>query len=789
LSKQMRLQMAFKAVNDTAGPDGLVPTVLVFGAYPRMTWEDAPSTSIVARATAIKKAMEDVRKCHAARKVADALNMRNGPLTSHLSELPLNSEVIVYREGRGWDRDPHRLLGMDGQTCQVEINGRAVNFRSTVVRPFLRDPHPIEEPRPQAAPVVGPNREGAPIEEHNHRENLPDETTPRRSQRNIQPEPVAEPRQQPRNTRIEVRIPAFNPDEHILSSFFTDLTSDMEVTEIEAFLTEKENRDREMSLELRAKGIITTPGGPFIFSRRVEMDGLMAQGVYDLIRRDAKEIGDTRIFGSRMVDEVKGKETSTPYEKSRLVIQAYNDQGKKTVLTQSPTIQRVSQRIIAALAPSLFIRGILLFCRDITQAYIQSTSKLARPIYATPPKEMHGEFPDDVILKIIKPLYGIPEAGTHWFGTYFVHHKEKLDMETSTYDPCLLITKDQEGPFGMVGMQTDDTLILGDSQFVEKENMELKKAKLLAKPIESLTAETPLLFNGCKLMFDEGGDGLNLVQKGQGKRLSQIDANSEGFRQAYLEQRARGAYIASICQPEAAFDCSVAAQHQDPGKEEVKALNKRLKWQMENLDRGLHYVPLDLATAKLFVFVDGSFANNPDLSSQIGYVIVLGNETLKDGEFKLRGNILHWSSTKCKRVTRAVLASELYGMVAGIDMAISISTTLQLITKQLKVDPIPAVVCTDSFSLYECMVKLGTTKEKRLMIDIMAIRQSYERREISEIRWIEGGSNPADAMTKATSNGALQKLVSTNELDIKVQGWVQREALMEEKRENGELKA
>ena len=104
-------------------------------------------------------------------------------------------------------------------------------------------------------------------------------------------------------------------------------------------------------------------------------------------------------------------------------------------------------------------------------------------------------------------------------------------------------------------------------------------------------------------------------------------------------------------------------------------------------------------------------------------------------------------------------------------------------------DAIPAVVCTDSFSLYECMVKLGTTKEKRLMIDIMAIRQSYERREISEIRWIEGGSNPADAMTKATSNGALQKLVSTNELDIKVQGWVQREALMEEKRENGELKA
>jgi len=46
------------------------------------------------------------------------------------------------------------------------------------------------------------------------------------------------------------------------------------------------------------------------------------------------------------------------------------------------------------------------------------------------------------------------------------------------------------------------------------------------------------------------------------------------------------------------------------------------------------------------------------------------------------------------------------------------------------------------------MVKLGTSKEKRLMVDIMAIRQTYERRELSEIRWIAGVSNPVDASTK-----------------------------------------
>ena len=53
--------MAVKAVNDTAGPNGLIPTLLVFGAYPRMTEESAPSPSIIQRAEAIHKAIKKIR--------------------------------------------------------------------------------------------------------------------------------------------------------------------------------------------------------------------------------------------------------------------------------------------------------------------------------------------------------------------------------------------------------------------------------------------------------------------------------------------------------------------------------------------------------------------------------------------------------------------------------------------------------------------------------------------------------------------------------------------------------
>jgi hypothetical protein len=75
-------------------------------------------------------------------------------------------------------------------------------------------------------------------------------------------------------------------------------------------------------------------------------------------------------------------------------------------------------------------------------------------------------------------------------------------------------------------------------------------------------------------------------------------------------------------------------------------------------------------------------------------------------------------------------------MVGEIDMSFAIGFTLTIIIKQLGLFTIPIIVYTDSYSLYECLVKLGIIKEKRLIIDIMVIRKSYENRELFEIRLI-----------------------------------------------------
>jgi hypothetical protein len=52
------------------------------------------------------------------------------------------------------------------------------------------------------------------------------------------------------------------------------------------------------------------------------------------------------------------------------------------------------------------------------------------------------------------------------------------------------------------------------------------------------------------------------------------------------------------------------------------------------------------------------------------------------------------------------------------------------------------------------------------MIDLMCLRQSYERREIAKVRWIDRNTNPVDIMTKSKACSALKDLIDTNKVSV-----------------------
>ncbi|OXV05628.1 hypothetical protein Egran_06604 [Elaphomyces granulatus] len=309
--KELALQMAVKAVNDTAGPDGLVPTLLVFGAYPKMSQLDPPAPTISQRATAVKKAMEEVTKIRAARAVQDALNQRNGPDTSGIHELSIGSEVLVWREGNtgqsGKWTGPHTLLGLDGETCKVQLQGTngTTDFRSTTIKPYLRPSCDLTQ-------------------------QLDDKDQPDDQEKVSEPQPQRQRRLPERYRQNVVDLAVFLED--------TDITGN--------------------------PSTVFAYGAPtFSESRNKEINGLLEKGVFKIINKSEIPHG-TRIFNSRFVDEIKNPGTDQAFEKSRLVVQAYNDHGKDLVLTQSPTIQRVSQRLILALTAMLKGNGMDLYLRD-----------------------------------------------------------------------------------------------------------------------------------------------------------------------------------------------------------------------------------------------------------------------------------------------------------------------------------------------------------------------------------------------------------------------------------------
>lgn len=83
-------------------------------------------------------------------------------------------------------------------------------------------------------------------------------------------------------------------------------------------------------------------------------------------------------------------------------------------------------------------------------------------------------------------------------------------------------------------------------------------------------------------------------------------------------------------------------------------------------------------------------------------------------------------------------------MVYGFDYCAVILHTMESFIG----NTIDIKIYTDSKCLFDSLISLNNTTEKRLLIDLSILRECYEQREITEILWIPGTENPADAMTK-----------------------------------------
>ena len=171
------------------------------------------------------------------------------------------------------------------------------------------------------------------------------------------------------------------------------------------------------------------------------------------------------------------------------------------------------------------------------------------------------------------------------------------------------------------------------------------------------------------------------------------------------------------------------------------------------------HVPIN--SACLTAFADAAFPKvDGSVYAQTGIVCGLVIGTGPHAAF----HPIAWTSHKQKRVSRSASAAEILSIAEAVDFGLAIKTALERITDR----QIPFEFNVDSRSLFETITTQHESNDFRLRQAVQSIRESYERGEISVLRWIPGKVNPADALTKRNSSTAatLNEMVATGRLCI-----------------------
>ncbi len=172
----------------------------------------------------------------------------------------------------------------------------------------------------------------------------------------------------------------------------------------------------------------------------------------------------------------------------------------------------------------------------------------------------------------------------------------------------------------------------------------------------------------------------------------------------------------------------------------MKRINKTIKF-VQNTP-GFKQIPkLDLRTIKVRVFTDASFNNLKDGNSQEGYTVFCSDASNKCVP-------VLWSSNKVKRVVRSTLAAETLSFADGAESGSYISNLLNDSVPKLKTPKIECI--TDSRSLFESAGTTTAVSDRRLRVEINAIREMIKNNQIT-ISWVKGEKQLSNVLTK---NGA-----------------------------------
>lgn len=144
--------MFLKIIKNLIGLNGLVFILLVFSIYFKIIELDALSPSTIHCAIAMKKAIDEVRKCTIFWQVNNALNIYNRSSIASVHDLSINLPTLVYWERKagqpGERKALYNLLSIQIELVINELPHGPIKFKRTLIKPYFIDNISINNQQP-----------------------------------------------------------------------------------------------------------------------------------------------------------------------------------------------------------------------------------------------------------------------------------------------------------------------------------------------------------------------------------------------------------------------------------------------------------------------------------------------------------------------------------------------------------------------------------------------------------------------------------------------------------------